>query len=184
MKTNEDEKTKEQKLAEELMIWLPKFSAGVTLQFVLSNGTTASITTLKILLDSVDATIGTGSIIRIKQAAFPNAPDQEKWQNPDNLTAEQVGIEDGWRLLLVSEIYDRKCYITAFAWGIHCGWGSMDTWLCRSKSVTYRVKASEHPVGSLKPKGEKLGGVHAKPIDRPGEMANPLKGLKVRRGIS
>ena len=47
-----------------------------------------------------------------------------------------------------------------------------------------RVKASEHPVGSLKPKGEKLGGVYAKPIDRPGEMVNPLKGLKVRRGIS
>ena len=64
-----------------------------------------------------------------------------------------------------------------------------------------RVKASEHPVGSLKPKGEKLGGVCAKPKPREcsfrgvkftlnkvlwnhraEDFINPLKGLKVRRG--
>ena len=161
MKTNEDEKTEAQKLADDLMIWLPKFSAGIALE-IIGHKTMSVVLCPSDLIDAIEV----GCEIRIKQAAFPDAPDQEKWQNPDNLTAEQVGIEDGWRLLLVSEIYDRKCYITAFAWGIHCGWGSMDTWLCRSKSVTYRVKASEHPVGSLKPKGE---------------IVNPLKGLKVRR---
>ena len=118
------------------------------------------------------------------EVKFPDPPDGEQWHNTDNLTAEQVGIEDGWRLLLVSEIYERTHYIKSRVWVIGSGWGLLDTWLCRSNLVTYRVKASEHPVGSLKPKGEKLGGVHAKPIDRPGEKVNPLKGLKVRRGRS
>ena len=177
MKTNEDEKTQEQKLADEVMIWLPKFSAGVTLE-IIGHKTMSVVLCPSDLIDAIEV----GCEIRIKAIAFPDAPDGEEWQNPDNLTAEQVGIEDGFRLILESERPNLqpgfKCEGWSGAWKVY-RIGS-----CGLKSTTYRVKASEHPVGSLKPKGEKLGGVYAKPIERPGEKVNPLKGLKVRRAQS
>jgi len=39
-----------------------------------------------------------------KTVRFPEPPAGEQWNNPGKLSAEQVGIQDGWRLLLKSEI--------------------------------------------------------------------------------
>lgn len=41
---------------------------------------------------------------RIKPSEFPAPPKECQWHNPHNLTPEQVEVEDGWRLLLRSEI--------------------------------------------------------------------------------
>lgn len=35
---------------------------------------------------------------------FPSPPEGQKWHNPANLNATQVGVRDGWRLLLESEV--------------------------------------------------------------------------------
>lgn len=120
--------------------------------------------------------------IQIKPIAFPDAPDGEEWHNPSNYSPEFLEIDNGWRLLLTSEVWGN--HLKTRCQGVQTSgeWG--EGFYGVVKSVTYRVKVSEHPVGSLKPKEEKLGGVYAKPIERPGEKVNPLKGLKVRRGIS
>lgn len=41
---------------------------------------------------------------RIKPQEFPTPPEGEEWHNPDKLTPGQIGVKDGWRLLLESEI--------------------------------------------------------------------------------
>ena len=78
MKTNEDEKTEEQKLAEEVMIWMPKISAGIALEYHY-DGTYCKKHTGEITdVDCLIRMIRNGREIRIKQAAFPDAPDGEK----------------------------------------------------------------------------------------------------------
>lgn len=75
---------------------------------------------------------------RPKPLTFPDPPEGEKWQNPDNLTPDQLGEE--YRLLLESEIINR--YYEAF---IHT-WndGMWDTYYWKGSSLqsTYRVPAS------------------------------------------
>ena len=193
MKTNEDEKTEEQKLADELMIWLPKISAGTALEFLHDVVNTDWHEILDV--NGLIRELGNESEIRIKAIAFPDAPEGEEWQNPDNLTAEQVGIEDGWRLLLVSEIYHREtsARISGCIWMPSLDiprWSIYGRKYGEEKFSSYRVKASDHPVGSLKPKVEEvepkltiedlleldkqLAAGYPKPIDRPGEQVNPL----------
>lgn len=41
---------------------------------------------------------------RIKEEKFPDPPEGEEWHNPGNLTLEQVGMKDGWRLAFKSEL--------------------------------------------------------------------------------
>jgi len=43
-----------------------------------------------------------------KMTKLPEPPAGERWCNSMNLTAEQFGIADGWRPLLVSEVKARK----------------------------------------------------------------------------
>lgn len=37
------------------------------------------------------------------ESLFPDPPAGKNWHNPDNLTPEEVGIADGWRLCLAQE---------------------------------------------------------------------------------
>ncbi len=47
---------------------------------------------------SVDTLTNGG--FRIKPDEFPQPPEGKEWHNPENLTPEQVGVSEGWRLLL------------------------------------------------------------------------------------
>lgn len=40
---------------------------------------------------------------RIKPEEFPAPPEGQQWHNPQHFTPEQVGVSEGWRLLLVGE---------------------------------------------------------------------------------
>jgi hypothetical protein len=44
-----------------------------------------------------------GETAKSLQSGFPEPPAGEEWHNPDELSPEQVGVNDGWRLLLESE---------------------------------------------------------------------------------
>jgi predicted RNase H-like nuclease (RuvC/YqgF family) len=61
------------------------------------------------------------------------------WHNPDNLTDEQIGVADGWRLLEKSEIHDRE--ETSEIQGLTLK-GSWDNEPLKGASVvlTYRTK--------------------------------------------
>ena len=52
-------------------------------------------------------------------AAYP-PPEGETWSNPDNLTPDNVGVKDGWRLALRSEVkraaLDGKCECWSDSW--------------------------------------------------------------------
>lgn len=151
-----DEKTKEQKLADDLMIWLPKLSAGKTLErsFVNNAARWTDVEDIHGLANYITH----GCEIRIKQIQFPAAPDGEVWHNPDNLTAEQVGVEDGWRLLLVSEAYlrDLGAQIVGQCAGFRSiRWNSSGHLTVNCPHKSYRVKTADYPVGSLKPKKKK-----------------------------
>jgi len=135
-------------LADELMIWLPKLSAGKTLE---ARDHIPKWYKIK-CLDGLIVAIRNKMPIRLKQIEFPTPPDGETWANPDNLTAEQIGTEYGYRLLLVSELdslrEDLPCQIwtgndTVSKWTDGVSGGCVDK--------TYRVNANECPVGSLKP---------------------------------
>lgn len=70
-----------------------------------------------------------------KQSSFPKGYD---WHNPDNLTPEQVGVSDGWRLLLKSEIDPNRPLTEE----IECyRFGDWDkTWGGNQSELTYRTK--------------------------------------------
>jgi len=144
----------EKELAEQLIKWLPELAAGKTLETVYCDGSGHEIASIEDLIEEIqddDATI------RIKQTPIPDAPDSESWQNPDNLTAEQIGIDQGWRLLLKSEIIPRKSAdITGWYFSMNDEWAALPTGKIygSGRATTYRVKADEYPVGSLKPKSE------------------------------
>jgi hypothetical protein len=44
----------------------------------------------------------------IEPLKFPKLPEGEEWNNPDNLTPEQVEVDKGWRLLTVSEVLQNQ----------------------------------------------------------------------------
>lgn len=136
-------------LAEHLIKWLPELVAGKTLEKHYNiQGSPDVIKTVTQLFEAIEG----NHEIRIKQTPIPDPPDGEKWHNPNNLTAEQIGIDAGWRLLLKSEIdasrFKRVCQL----------WTAGRLWLSRvcgiCETATYRTKADEFPVGSLKPKSE------------------------------
>lgn len=53
-----------------------------------------------------------GSDLLLAVDSFDDPPDGQEWHNPAGLTPEQVGVQDGWRLLLKSEIsWDGKDYL-------------------------------------------------------------------------
>jgi len=134
---------------DELMIWLEKLSAGKKLQSVSEGGAIWQVYDV----DDLCRYLKAGDQVQIKQIEIPAPPDGEIWHNPDELTSEQIGIEDGWRLLLVSELNSLRenSLLPSQIWVSTCSkWSNGDVSggnLCD----TYRVKADEHPVGSLRP---------------------------------
>jgi len=46
--------------------------------------------------------------LRIKPDEFPPAPEGKEWWNRHKLTPKQVGVSDGWRLLLKGETIERN----------------------------------------------------------------------------
>ena len=154
-------------LAEQLITWLPELVAGKTLEYAPGRADSwYRIKTVSTLTEMIED----HREIRIKQTQIPDPPDGEKWHNPDSLTAEQIGIDYGWRLLLTSEIVKSRNVIS------NCyEWQSEETQWCDEfddysgsfECSTYRVKVDEYPVGSLKPPcvpdipAQKLGDIAA-----------------------
>jgi len=130
-------------LAEQLIPWLRELAAGKTLQYVFSDG--CGYTNIGDIDHLIHHLQGSGEI-RIKQTPIPPAPDDDSWQNPDNLTAEQIGIDQGWRLLLKSEIgagRGRICQMWHFGEWLHGAFGNCE-------DETYRVAAQKFPLGMLR----------------------------------
>jgi len=136
--------------ADKLSPWLDKLSEGKTLIYGEHDKSTV-FAIIRSIVDLAQA-VNDGKYICEYIAKFPEPPEGEEWHNPDKLTPEQVGVDDGWRLLLVSELAkDRDAVIgdmlLSKGWDKGC-YGN-------NANATYRVKTAEHPVGSLKPKVEK-----------------------------
>ncbi len=146
----------DKELANELIKWLPKLVAGKTLCAHGESGQQLAINikTVEQLTIAIEARWE----IRIQQTPIPNPPDGQQWQNPDNLTAEQIGIDDGWRLLLKSEVDPQGNFACCqpWIWDDHQGGGHWIElqWKACESDTTYRVKADQYPVGSLKPRSE------------------------------
>jgi hypothetical protein len=74
---------------------------------------------------------------RIKPETFPPAPEGTAWHNPENLTPEQVGVSEGWRLLLEDErVYQQDQCFENRHWLGTCNYehGKMN------RRLTYRTK--------------------------------------------
>ena len=81
---------------------------------------------------------------------FPDPPHGWKWHNPANLTPEQVGIADGWRLCLGEETsLPNECYIQG-NWSIAAHDGGP---FLEMTTTTYRTKA---PLPAPKPTPEEI----------------------------
>ena len=71
-----------------------------------------------------------------------------EWFNPDNLTPEQVGVSEGWRLLTVDEVSDESREYPETQWYEEEGWGCTSTWSASlGGCCTLRTK---HPIGYYK----------------------------------
>lgn len=77
---------------------------------------------------------------RIKQERFPEPPDGEQWHNPANLTPEQVGVKDGWRLALVSEVSTTIALCGKVEMWRFKKWDRSEHWICDSIGETYRTR--------------------------------------------
>jgi len=140
-------------LADELMIWLPKLSAGKTLVYG-QHDKSHIFAIINSITDLTEA-VNKGKYIAEYIPKFPEPPEGESWFNGSDLSADQVGVNDGFRLLLISELYNRECQIEAEGWSdVERKWTKGRFWAVEKSIVTYRVKTAEHPVGSLKPKEE------------------------------
>lgn len=77
----------------------------------------------------------------LPEIKFPDPPCGEEWHNPDGLSAAQVGVRDGWRLLVKSEVrVPRREHIahSCEMWR-RTRWDS-DGWSGTIQSATYRTK--------------------------------------------
>ena len=76
-------------------------------------------------------------------------PPEPEWFNPDNVTPEQVGASEGWRLLTVDEVSDLSREYPETQWYRHGAWECTGTWCaCREGRCTLRTK---RPIGYYKP---------------------------------
>jgi hypothetical protein len=71
-------------------------------------------------------------------------PKGQEWHNPDNLTPEQIGAKDGWRLLLKSEIIKRIPDTNIEWYGLDGKWRSGTNG--DDNKFTYRTKL---PIGEI-----------------------------------
>ena len=71
-----------------------------------------------------------------------------EWFNPDNLTPEQVGVSEGWRLLTVDEVSSESREYPETQWYRKGVWQRTSTWnASREGCCTLRTK---HPIGYYK----------------------------------
>jgi len=135
-------------LAEQLSPWLPELISGKTLERNHVNDRHQWVDILDIT--GLAHFINMGCEIRIKQTPIPPAPDGDSWQNPDNLTAEQIGIDEGWRLLLKSELVFRDEKICCEGWRTDGKWSRTSPLYSNDTDMTYRVGAKKYPIGMLR----------------------------------
>ena len=84
------------------------------------------------------------------EIANPTHPPEPKWFNPDNLTPEQVGVSEGWRLLAWDEVTaDWRGYLDTQGWYNWGKWSDTATVYTRrsTEGPTLRTK---HPIGFYK----------------------------------
>jgi len=126
--------------------WVKKISedfvSGVIFQELTTTGTWEDIETLTLSPYTAHTTIYKlpVNIIRVKPLKFSKPPEGEEWHNPANLTADQIEVDKGYRLLLKSEIGNkeinhplfRKCETFRSSWW-KGSWGGCD-------GATYRTK--------------------------------------------
>lgn len=78
---------------------------------------------------------------RIKRLEFPAPPEGEEWHNSENLTPEQVGILEGYRLAIKSEVLTGSRFCGFYVWTISKDWAGE---ICPNiGKFTYRTK---HPL--------------------------------------
>jgi len=149
----------QKKLCQELMTWLPELECGKALEVDDYIGKSVEICDVNDLIIAIKS----GHQIRIKQTPIPPAPDGDEWHNPHNLTGEQIGTDQGYRLLLKSEICDRDCPFPGQLWNFNkSDWGSGLNVYGASDLITYRVDAKKYPLGMLRDSSDdkKLDEVH------------------------
>lgn len=141
----------EKEIANELMTWLPKIGAGKALEYLPYRAAEEWHDIMDTM--HLHQVIIDGRDIRFKQITLPDAPDGEEWNNPDNLTSDQVGIIEGWRLLLKSEIDPARGPIQGLeVWDLQdLSWipGKPYPYSANCHDETYRIDAKKHPIGSL-----------------------------------
>lgn len=73
---------------------------------------------------------------------FPDPPEGKQWHNPQGLTANQVEVNDGWRLVLSDEpssAADNQWASSTKTWHI---WGKRDSgYPMKDYACTYRTRA-------------------------------------------
>lgn len=73
--------------------------------------------------------------------SFPALPPGEAWHNPEGLTPEQVGVDEGWRLQLVSELTNDLNDNTQ--WWRQNKWSPTDSWMSLpGDNATLRTRAA------------------------------------------
>lgn len=78
---------------------------------------------------------------RIKEEKFPDPPEGEGWHNPGNLTCSEIGVENGYRLLLKSEIKEADpCDNKIEKWRRTSETWDNSGWVGSLNSETYRTK--------------------------------------------
>jgi hypothetical protein len=113
-----------------------------------------------------NTTYRTRQPIPVRAACIPEPPAGESWHNPDNVTAEQLGVREGWRLLLSSEVgkpeTGNPLYGRCDSWG-SCSheWTSGRNW-GMGRKTTYRTRfplpgCGTVPLSELQPIVRRIG---------------------------
>jgi len=143
-------------LADELMVWLPKLSAGKTVQISLLSDIDAEVYHWHDItsIDDLVLAIDEEREVQLKPIVMPEPPEGEEWHNYHELDSNQIEIDSGWRLLLKSErdpIRERPVESIEIWNEAKRGWFHSDKGFVGGCELeTYRVKAKKHPVGSLR----------------------------------
>lgn len=90
---------------------------------------------------------------------FPSPPPNNVWHNPSSLNATQVGVHEGWRLLLESEIDGGRRW-DCEQWFAPAGWGILSEESRRPMDLHHKIE----PVGVYRTKSP-LPEVKADPME-------------------
>lgn len=98
---------------------------------------------------------------------FPDPPPNSAWHNPANLTATQVGVHEGWRLLLESEMDGGRRW-DCEQWFAPSGWGHLSEESRRPTDLYHKIE----PAGVYRTKSP-LPEVKADPCEEACKHAFP-----------